>query len=306
MFKAISAFFIFIWILPASLLAQESVDSLKRYENDLIELFDKMVQETDFDKKGEANHIFAKHFANVLNMDGAFDYPFDSLVNIGKQKSDDNLLRIFTWNLPQPRGYQKYFGFVMLKTPNSVKVITLADSRSKFQEPHLEQGSPSKWFGALYYKIIVQEFAGSTYYTLLGVDLNNIFSSKRLVEVLYVDNGELVFGKPIIRFRNQLLSRVIFEYSSRATMVLRWDENYNMIICSHLIPMQPNFAGNYQYYVPDLSYDGFKFNQGYWDYMPDIDVRNPLREKPPRPVVAPKENVDPGFLYRSGREPEQP
>lgn len=301
MFKVKSIALIIFSLFWAISSASESIDSLVRLEIELQDMLARVVQETNHTQKSLVNQQFADLFRTALHYEGAFDYPFDSLTNVGKQKSEDNTLRVFTWNLPQPRGLQQYFGFMLVNLEGQVQVYDLEDKRTDFDSPHLGVGSPSKWFGALYYELITQQYGGKTYYTLLGVDLNNIFSSKRIIEVVTLENGAPVFGVPIVRLRDRMISRVIFEYSSRATMILRWDKDNRMIVSSHLTPMQPTYAGNYQYYVPDLSFDGFSFTDGFWVYTPDIDARNPRRERASLPVQPPSENFDPGFLYRSGR-----
>ena len=301
MFKAYSFIFMVLTFCIGRSIASDSVGLLPKHEKELQVLLSRLVEETNQADKSLINQEFLKRFKIALQAEGAFDYPFDSLVNVGKQKSADNVLRVFTWNLPLPRGLQQYFGFIMVKQDEGVQVFELEDKRAEFESPHLDVGTPSKWFGALYYELITRQHQGKAYYTLLGVDLNNIFSSKRIVEVITLENGIPVFGAPIIRLKDRMISRVIFEYSSRATMILRWDSDNSMIVSSHLTPMQPTYAGNFQYYVPDLSFDGFRFADGYWVYTPDIDARNPRRERAPLPVQPPTENFDPGFLYRSGR-----
>ncbi len=302
MFKVSRFVLIVILMWCAKTYATNRTCSIAKAEVKLQLLLRRVVEESNHTQKNLANQEFIELFKQTLHMEGAFSYPFDSLVNVGKLRSTDETLRIFTWNVPQPRGYQKYFGFVMVNMNGQLKVFELDDSRAEFKSPHEEIGSPSKWFGALYYEIVEQSFNNQTYYTLLGVDLNDIFSSKRIVEILTLDNGEPVFGLPVFRLNDRVLSRVIYEYSSRATMVLRWDSDHKVIVSSHLAPMQPSYAGEFQYYVPDLSYDGFTFANGYWVYNPDIDIRNPSRKRPPRPVEPPAENYDPGFLYRSGND----
>lgn len=301
MFKRLIVVIPLFVFLPLGLLAQTSGFDFPKEEKKLSEILDSIVREQDFAKKNELNKNFVDKLAVVLQNDKAFDYPFDSLQQVGKVRSLDNRVRIFTWNIPQPAGFQKYFGFVMLQTTTGNKVISLIDRRGDYKLPHSEQGSAEKWFGALYYDIIDFEHNGRNHYVLLGVDLHDIFSSKRILEVLSVsEDGSLGFGIPIFKVDRSIISRVIFEYSSRATMVLRWDKTHRTIVCSHLTPMQPSFAGNYRYYVPDLSFDGFRFNKPYWEFVPDIDIRNPSR-KPAARIQAPTENYDPGFLYRAGR-----
>lgn len=292
-------FFFLNWSI--ALLAQVPAVELPTKEQGLSEILKLIIKEQDFSQKNELNISFLEQFEAVLKNEKAFDYPFDSLQQVGKVLSADNRVRIFTWNIPQPAGLQKYFGFVIFRTAKGITVTPLNDSRNEFKAPHNELGSAEKWYGALYYDIIDFEHNGKNHYVLLGVDLHNMFSSKRVLDVLSVnEDGSLGFGLPIFRVDRNIISRVIFEYSSRATMVLRWDTVHRMIVCSHLTPMQPGFAGNFRYYVPDLSFNGFRYNKTYWEFLPDIDIRNPSR-KPAAPVQAPTENYDPGFLYRAGR-----
>ena len=58
-------------------------------------------------------------------------------------------------------------------------------------------------------------------------------------------------------------------------MGLKYDERFKMIVFDHLSPIRPELAGDYKFYGPDFSYDGYKFENGFWVYMPDLDVTNP-------------------------------
>lgn len=305
MFKPFSLFCLvpFLVVLSVPVLSQQA-DVLVHAEERLLEIFTPITTEAqDFSKMEEINKRFVEELKKVLLLDSAFFFPFDSLVNIGKQTSPDGRVRVFTWNIPGPRMTQKYFGLVVLNQNGIVSVLELVDKREEFFQPHVELGSAEKWFGALYYEIVQQAVNDDTLYVLLGVDLNNAFSSKRIIDVLSVGkNGDIAFGKPIFRLKNHIMSRVVFEYSARAAMVLRWDESCNSIVFNNLVPLQPMFAGNYQYYVPDSMLNGFSFDGTYWNFVEDIDARNPIRERNPLPAQPKKENLDPGFLYRSGRE----
>lgn len=300
MFNRLISISIFFFFLPTPTIAQAVDNIIIKAEIVLVDQLKMVVHEQNHAKKMQLNDDFANLFLETLQNDAAFDYPFDSLKHIGKVQSQDKKVRLFTWNIPQPEGTQKYFGFLVHKTDEGFRVIRLYDSRQEYEMPHSEEGTSEKWFGALYYELVDFSLAGRNAYILLGADLNNNFSSKRIIDVLTIDGDGLIhFGKPIFKLERNMLSRVIFEYSSRATMVLRWDRAHGVIVCSHLIPMQPGFTGNFQYYVPDLSYDGFKLNSQIWEFIPDIDIRNPTRKRP-TPVKSPTLNYDPGFLYKSG------
>lgn len=272
-------------------------------EDSLSSILKRIVKEESFSQKKMLNDDFESFLREVLSHDGSFNYPFDSLQNIGKLKSKDELLRVFTWNLPLSGGYHKYFGFIQVKHNDAVKLYSLSDNRNNITDPQNEILSPSNWFGALYYHIETNSASEKNYYTLLGYDFNNLFTSKRVIEVVSIDNnGNPVFGAPIFSVRNRAIYRVIFEHSARAKMILRYDENIKMIIFDHLSPSRNDLAGNYQFYGPDFTYDGFKFEDGLWKFYSNIDLRNPPRDNLPKPLTPPVENPEPGFLYRSNKE----
>jgi hypothetical protein len=269
-------------------------------EDSLVKMIRALAKETNQSQKIDLNQTFTEYFRQVLERDGSFDYSFDSLKYLGKLISPDRILRIYTWNLPLYGGLNQYFGFIQVKWNGAVSLYTLTDSRVEFEVPQIEGSSPEKWFGALYYYMHQTEHAGKVFYTLLGVDFNNLFSKKRVIEVITLsEQGVPIIGPPIFSIRNHLINRIIFEYSARANMVLRYDENFDMIVFDHLAPFRPDFQENYQFYGPDFTFDALQFIEGKWVYKPNIDVRNPKRENIPTPIEAPEVNPEPGFLYRS-------
>ena len=153
--------------------------------------------------------------------------------------------------------------------------------------------------GALYYSVLESLYQGKTYYTLLGFDFNSLFSSKKIVEILTFGLGdEPVFGANIFKVDNSFIARVVFEFSARATMTLRYIPESQTIVFDHLSPYRPDFAGNYQFYGPDFTFDGFKLENGCWRYVRNIDIRNTKRE-PAKPKDKPEKLPEPGFLYKS-------
>lgn len=212
---------------------------------------------------------------SVLQQKEIFTYAFDSLKFIGSVVSEDAKVRIFTWNLPFEDGTHKYFGKILYRYKrNSIELITLDDRSSQVKKPEQERLTAERWFGALYYRIIEHKSGHLTYYTLLGFDLNDFLTNKKIVEVLWFDDQEQVhFGAPIFKNQNFRQQRVIFEYSARATMGLKYDENMQMIIFDHLAPFKPTLKGQPEFYGPDFSYDGLKLERGIWNAYFDLDVR---------------------------------
>ncbi len=264
--------FIGFYFADAKLYAQDMIvysDSLEYY-------FNLMAQEKDDGRKEELNEKIVFYFRKALEQDDSFDYDFSSLKFIGDIKSDDDKLRIITWNLPYYDGTHKYFGFIQYKK-NRWNTLTfeLNDQSENISNPEFETLSNLNWYGALYYQIIVNKHWRDEYYTLLASDLNDLHSKKKLIEILQFDqNDQPVFGAPVFKNREKAVTRVIFEYSAQANMVLTYDENREMIIYDHLSPFRPSLKGKFQFYGPDFSYDGLKFENGIWNTYHDIDVRN--------------------------------
>lgn len=261
---------------------QMAVDSLKQGESTLNTLMDEVAQQTDYSESNRLNQEVRSTLKGLLSKPSSFDYPFDSLAHIGKVISDDKLIRIFTWNIPQAGGTQKMFGFLQVKNKKSgaVSLFELTDSRAKIQDPTNQICGPQSWFGALYYQIAEKKVAGTNYYFLLGVDLNDIFTCKRVIEVLHFDSdNQPVFGAPIFNNGKKIFARIIFEYSARATMMMRYLPESDMIVFDHLSPSRSEYVGDLRFYGPDSSYDGFKFIKGMWVLQSDLDLRNPSKPK---------------------------
>lgn len=276
-----------------------SNNKLLEYEYTLNEIIDKIEKEESFSNKNSLNNELISLLYEALLTEGSFDYPFDSIKKIGVLKSPDNLIRLFTWNIPQAGGLQRYFGFLQVNDNENNSIYPLTDNRKNYDQPHIETGNADNWFGSLYYSLNKVEVSGKSYYTLLGADMNNMFSSKRIIEVLYLnESNEPIFGHPIFKVGDKVINRIIFEYSSRANMVLKWEEELNWIVFDHLSPIRPDYFKNFQFYVPDFSFDAFEFKEPYWVYLSDVDIRNSSRERPPMPDQE-KEFEEPGFLYRS-------
>jgi hypothetical protein len=145
---------------------------------------------------------------------------------------------------------------------------------------------------------------------LLGWDGNNLLSTKKLIDVLtFKSNGKPQFGAPIFKkFPDKDKAvRIIFEYSAKAIMALRYEPQYlhvivqskdkknktekvrvePMIVFDNLVPMdtrlspdQPDLKNQYQFYVPETNIlNGFVLKDGRWYFAKDIDARNPKEKR---------------------------
>jgi len=287
-----------LFFLSTSVFAQELLDFAKT-EDSLKAVFKSIALETSYSRRDSLNSVFYKMLTTALKVQSSYGYPFDS-IRIGNLNSPDGRFRVFTWNIPQPGGYQKYFGLMQVKNPDgTVKLIELNDSRNSVTDAKNEKLTADRWMAALYYQVTHFKTAAGNAYILLGYDFNNLFTSKKIIEVLTFDAaGNPNFGSPVFNVDGKYrLSRIVFEFNARVSMVLRYNEDSKTIVFDHLSPSSPEFAGDFQYYGPDGSFDGFKFEGTEWVYVRDLDLRNPRRSKP-KPVNAPVDIKEPGFLYR--------
>ena len=253
-----------------------SQGELELYEDSLQYYFTLLASEKDDKNKIEFNDQIIKYFKKAFKNENSFTYPFDSLKNIGIIKSEDEKLRIITWNLPYNDRTHKYFGFIQYKKSKKTYVLyELNDDSDNIKNPELAVLNDKNWYGALYYKIITNKNKGNVYYTLLGADLNNLLTKKKIIEILYFDkNNSLVFGNKVFKNKSIPISRVIFEFNAQTNMTLTYDEEKEMIIYDHLSPSRPSLEGQFEFYGPDFSYDGLKFERGIWNAYSDIDVRD--------------------------------
>jgi len=268
---------IIVLLLFASFVGKVNANNLlQTYEDSLAHYFTLLSTEKSDQKKVEYNNEILRIFRAAIKIEESFDYSFDSLAFVGVIYSPDNKVKIINWNLPYSSRTHKYFGFIQYKKSNrNILTYELIDNSAKIKNPEMEILNNENWYGALYYKIIANKHSGKTYYTLLGADLNNLLSKKKLIEILYFDrNNKPVFGKTVFKNRNKPVSRIIFEFNAQSNMVLTYDEEKEMIVYDHLSPSRPSLVGQFEFYGPDFSYDGLKFERGIWNSYPDIDVRN--------------------------------
>jgi hypothetical protein len=134
--------------------------------------------------------------------------------------------------------------------------------------------SISNWYGALYYDIRPFETTSGIFWVLLGIDYGNSFITRKIIDVLSFGPGDnLVLGKKCFTDGKETLSRVVFEYTSKAVMSLRFEKD-DMIVFDHLSPASPDLKDNRQFYGPDFSFDSYVLENGVWRLKQDIDIRN--------------------------------
>ncbi|MBC8314652.1 MAG: hypothetical protein ISR57_07555 [Bacteroidales bacterium] len=277
-------------------------NTINQAEDSLKKLFSLATDRIEMETRRSSGQQFATLFYQTLEMQGSFTYPFDSLPTISKLTSPDNTFRLYTWNIPLLSGANTFYGAIQFITEasDSFHVIVLHDKSEEILQPEIRILSPQQWFGAIYYQVIPEQtLTGEVIYTLLGWHGENLLLTTRLIDILSISpSREVQFGKPMFcNYEESKPSRIIFRYAAKASMILRYEEQYIVtskkwnikrreyesqlekafvIVSDRLVPSDPQLAGQYEYYIPaGDAVDGFIFRDGCWHFIEDIDVRNP-------------------------------
>ena len=184
---------------------EEQHGRLAEAEVSLYNQFEQMYSVRDDQLRSQINDSILSDFESVLTIYESFDYSFDSLRRTGRIYSPDRKLRIITWNIPWQDGTHTYFGFIQypVRKAKRCEAVSLKDHSGEIKEPENAELGATNWFGALYYGILVNKFAGKKYYTLLGFDINDRLSNKKIIDVLTFEDTIIKFGKPVFEPENR-------------------------------------------------------------------------------------------------------
>ena len=129
------------------------------YEDSLSDLFHSLETTKSDSEKISVNNLIINNIFNVLELDNSFTYPFDSINKLGKITSDDNRLRIYTWNIAFSDFTYKYYTIlqVLNENENLYQVYLLNDNSSNIENSEKANLTVDNWYGALYYQIVVRK-----------------------------------------------------------------------------------------------------------------------------------------------------
>jgi hypothetical protein len=265
-------FFLFVLLFfSTSKFSFAQKENLKAISIDSLQSLAGLIQHGANDStRISANEIFRDQLRLVL-LQSSFSV-LDSIKNISTLVSPDKTFRIVTWTRPSYEGSYFFYGFIqtMNRKTHALKVIDLADSTYNIAKPETAKLSPGKWYGAVYYKMVVNKKGDKNYYTLLGWKGNSPLTTQKVIDVVYFSGENPVFGFPLFKTENVYRNRLIFEYVSEASMSLRYEENKKLIVFDHLSSGRRSENGSFN--GPDGTYDALKFKNGRWELITDVDV----------------------------------
>lgn len=242
-------------------------DTLRAISYDII---NGKTQET----RSVRNDEFIPALVKALKTPYSYYYPFDSLKTMARVYPADSTFRIFTWPLEFDNGTFRHFGVIQMNTKDgSLKLFPLFDNSDYTANPDTITNHKG-WYGCLYYAMIQRRYFNAEYYTLFGWDANNLRSQKKIAEVLTFKDGQPTFGGPFFSFvedttRKPTRNRFILEYKRDAAASLNFNEEAGIIVYDHLISETGEEVKKHTL-VPDMDYEGFKWQAGKWVHIEKI------------------------------------
>jgi len=238
--------------------------------------------------KFQANRKLISCMNLILNEPGSFDYDWSDVESMSKLFSEKGELKIFSWTLIKEDGTHDYFGFIQyMKSKNNIVVYALSNSANDLGKPEKKVLTHLNWYGAAYNDIITVKKGGKKYYTLIGWHGNDKITSRKVIDVLYfTGKGLPKFGYSFFKSDHGSTKRIIFEYTTRAVMSVKYHKKSGAIVFDHLAPSNSqgtpssSLKGMYEFYGPDGTYDAIKFESGRWRYYKSFDLRNPSKGEP--------------------------
>ena len=262
----------------------DNLNYLKQEEDTLAKYSKDMITAQDASKRFYADSVFIRTLVRALRTPYSFSYPFDS-VNVSKIYAPDSSFRIFTWEVERDESYYKQFGAIQMRTKDgSLDLVPLFDGSDGVSNPADSVRNNKNWIGAIYYKIVMKEYKGKKYYTLLGFDDNDFVSTKKWIEVLTFDsNNQPVFGGKYFDYKEDSIKpaqpayRFCFEYKKDARARLQYDPELDLIVFDHLIS-ESNEPNKRFTLIPDGDYEGFKWSNGKWVHVENVFEHQNLKD----------------------------
>jgi len=264
---------IFLLLFHFSSLGQNPYKrKLDLYQDTLKKLGTMIVNGSDETDRKAATYKFIPTLVRALKIPGSFEYGFDSIRSFRIVYSPDRKFRIFSWFVNINDIAYRFYGAIQMNNPKQLELFPLVDFTEHISKPDQWISGPKQWYGCEYYSILPPDEKGN--YVLLGWKGISDQITQRLLDVIHFELGKPIFGGPIFNYEDKVLDRVLFSYTHQATMMLKYLPEKKLILFDHLSPSDTTMKGKFEYYGPDLTYDGMTYSEGLWRLKKDLNMTN--------------------------------
>lgn len=296
-------FTIFISFTSLFIFSQESLNEkqVQKFQKGEIALLEYMnifaYDSIPFETRVKNIHDFIPRFVGLLKEKNSYLYAFDSLRYISKIHAPNNSFKIFTWELKEPLGTHRYYGVIQFNSKD-LKIAPLFDFSDTMEYHTQKILTPKNWYGCIYYNcVLTTDENGKNIYTLFGLDRADFVSNRKIMEIMtFEDESNVKFGEnQLIHFydtSNILIkkkTRLFLEYNDKAVVHLNYNSVKEEIIYDHISPPSEKERDAKFSYIPDGTYEGFKWNKNYWKSIYRV-FKYSIDKPDSPPMPAPKNN----------------
>lgn len=259
--------------LSPSSFAQDADYSLPQTAQDIQHRLGLIAQTPDDAAKLAHADTLHTLIVDAVNAVGSFDYAFEEIKNMGILTSPDKAFRLFNWNVSLADESHQYHCIILFDKSEGFRWEELIEAPAN--TPNLDKKflTQNNWLGCLYYEIIPVKVRRKTKYTLLGWDGHTRQSTRKIIDVLDLDRGQIRFGANIFKGPKGNVKRHILEYSSEVMVSAKFEAKGERIVMDHLEPHDPNLTGIFAYYGPDMTFDAFVWEKNKWVWYRDVEAR---------------------------------
>ena len=254
--------------------AQVNVDSTGI---SLQKLAIQLLEDSNYENRYIADSIFTRSFVKTLNTPNSFNYTFDSLKTISQIISPDKKFKIFSWQLKlNDDTYLQRAALQMNTNDGQLKLLPLFDKSETFDAPEAEVCNRKKWMGAIYYDIVLTEYNNAKFYTLLGFDDFNAFTSRKIIEVIRFEKDEPIIGGNYFiypkdeTYPDTPVERFVYYYKKGSNAYIRYNSETKKIVLSELSSTNSDLRMK-STLVPTGNEVFFSWKNGKW-IMPETEI----------------------------------
>ena len=265
---------IFILIFLLFYNSKSQNDKFTNEEKELYRLGEIMLNGDTDSIRYAANFQFKNILTDILNTKKSYKHNLNQTAPLSILQPKNKKFKLFSWFVPQLNGQYTYYGVIQTCNKKGKKCkLYYLETIEKLNKINQNNTIPyNHWYGCLYYDIVLIKIKNQTYYTLLGWDGNDDYTTKKIIDVLSIDKKQKpTFGANIF---NNNQNRIILEYSNKYSMSLTYDENLDYIVYDHLEPIDEISINNFEIYAPNLSYDILKKTEFGWQMETNIYLNN--------------------------------
>lgn len=180
--------------------AQEaSIDSIRFHGNQLI-------RHQSLDKRIQSFEYLNNHLATFLAEHQPSQDSLPEIEGLAIQEDPKSGLRTVTYELYRDTSTYEYGGW--LQAPSLENPVFLKDRSMEFEDDedldYMELDA-DYWYGVLYYQIYPLSITkNKSIYLLFGLDNYHLFTKRKILEVLVLEDGQITFGAPMIEMEPDL------------------------------------------------------------------------------------------------------